>query len=341
MVEGVKQAVVLAGGEGTRLRPLTNDRPKPMLPVLGRPCIEYVLRSLEEAGIGEIQVACGYRSDALVDSLRSFGGRAELRFAFEDRPAGTAGAVKLLEGSLEGTFVVASGDVLADVSISDLVRSHREKGAFVTMALTTVQRPEEFGIVGLDHDGRIERFKEKPPKEEIFSNMVNAGIYVLEREALDFIPPGKMFDFSKNLFPLLLGLGKPMFGALLKGMWKDIGRPSDLIEANIEMASRRGRFTPSEAIVPPAHLGDGVEMARGASVRRAVLGSGVVLGRGTEVTNSLLMDRCRLGDGCRIMGCAIGNDCYVGDSSTLIDCVLADGVNVPTGSDMEGERLEP
>ena len=146
-----------------------------------------------------------------------------MRFAFEDHPAGTAGAVKLLEKELGATIVVVSGDVLADVDIRSLVATHRRKGALATMALTTVDRPEEFGIVGLDDEGRIVRFKEKPKTEEVFSNLINAGIYVLDKRALQYIPEGERYDFSKQLFPKLLERSEPLYGMMLAVRPRSLG----------------------------------------------------------------------------------------------------------------------
>lgn len=341
MERDVRQAVVLAGGKGTRLRPLTDNRPKPLLPILGKPCIEYALRSLVEAGIEEIFVACGYRANDLVSSITELDlGVRKLVFAFEDEPAGTAGAVKLLETRLEGTFVVASGDVLADVNMGDLIAYHRTKGAFGTMALTTAERPEEFGIVGLDQNGRIERFKEKPAPEEVFSNLINAGIYVLEPDSLDCIPEGEMYDFSKNLFPKLLGMGKPLFGAPIQGMWKDIGRPSDLIEANIQMASRRGVYPQLDGIEPPAHVGQETELGKDVRIHNSVIGSSVTTGHSVRVIDSLVMDGCRLGDGCVVMGSVLGTGGVVGEGARLANVVLGDGAQIPPGSIIEKESLE-
>lgn len=341
MEQGVRQAVVLAGGKGTRLRPLTDNRAKPLLPILGKPCIEYALRSLVEAGIEEIFVACGYRANDLVSSLTELDlGGTKLVFAFEDEPAGTAGAVKLLEARLEGTFVVASGDVLADVNMGDLITYHRSKGAFGTMALTTAERPEEFGIVGLDQNGRIERFKEKPAREEVFSNLINAGIYVLEPDSLNCIPEGEMYDFSKNLFPKLLDMGKPLFGAPIQGMWKDIGRPSALIEANIQMASRRGVYPPIEGIEPPAHVGRETELGKGVRIRNSVIGSSVRTGPSVRVIDSLVMDGCHIGAGCVIRGSVLGTECVVGEGARLINVVLGDGAQISPGTILEKESLE-
>jgi len=351
--------VVLAGGEGTRLRPLTNTRPKPLLPVLGRPCVEYAIRSLASAGIEQVFLACGYRSADIVAVLgdgKDLG--IELVYAFEDEPAGTAGAVKLLGDKLEGTFVVASGDVLVDVDLSEILRLHRDKGAIATIALTEVDTPQEFGIVGLDESSRIIRFKEKPAPAEVFSNLINAGIYVLQTDVLDYIPDGEKFDFSKNLFPSLLDAGRPLFGSKLDGLWKDIGRPGDLLEANIKMAAKRGKrieiegvsifgsvcattFSANGAVLEgPLYLGDGVKVGEGTRLSSSAIGSGTVIGKGSEIHGSLVMDRCNLSDNCIIKGSLIGERCNVGGGVALVNSVLGDGVTLEGPISLEGKTLE-
>lgn len=354
-----KQAVVLAGGKGTRLRPLTNTRPKPLLPVLGRPCVEYVIRSLAEAGVEEVFLTCGYRSQDMVDALGSgeqFG--VDIVMCFEESPAGTAGAVKLLEDRLEDTFVVASGDVLADVDLRALVEGHRANRAHATMALTTVERTEEFGIVGLDDRGRIVRFKEKPRPEESFSNLINAGIYVLEREVVGEIPAGEMYDFSKQLFPRLLEAGRPLYGAPLEGLWKDIGRPRDLLDANVQMAERKGRPLEVEGarcrgnivagtfsahgcqVDGPAYIGEGASIGRGARLSSCAVGERSAVGPDSAVDDSFLMDGVALGSGCSVRGSLLGRGCRIGDGVELIDCVLGDGVAVEGPSRLVGRTLE-
>jgi mannose-1-phosphate guanylyltransferase len=293
--------------------------------------------------------------DALGDG-RQFG--LDMRFAFEDHPAGTAGAVKLLEGSLGDTVVVVSGDVLADVDIRSLVEVHRRKRAVATMALSTVDRPEEFGIVGLDDDGRIVRFKEKPRTEEVFSNLINAGIYVLERKAVENIPAEEKFDFSKQLFPKLLGMGEPLYGVPLSGLWKDIGRPRDLLDANLRMAERRGRevhipgatctgrIVASEIqaegceITGPAYLGYGAIVRSDARLSSCALGDRTEVGVNTRIDDSFLMDGCAVGRGCVIQGSLLGRGCVIGDGAVLDSAVLGDGVRVDKGAEVRGRTIE-
>jgi len=337
---GAKQAVVLAGGEGTRLRPLTTTRPKPLLPVLGVPCIEYVIRSLAEAGIEQVFLACGYRSEDIRKALgegNSFG--VEIEMAFEKEPMGTAGAVKLLEGRLEGTFVVGSGDTLTDADLGDLIDFHLRKRAEATMGLTEVEHPEQFGIVGVSPEGRIERFKEKPRTEEVFSRVINAGTYVLEPEVLHMVPAGIKYDFSRNLYMDMLEKGRGLFATPLKGYWKDIGRPSDLYLANMDMASRRPptKAPPGALVAGNCHFGPGVTAAE-ATVKDSAVGRGCVL-EGT-VERSLLLDKVLVGSGASIIGCIIGEGCHIGDGASLRDCVLGDGVTVFKGTVLAGTNVE-
>ena len=355
---GIKQAVIMAGGEGTRLKPLTNTRPKPLLPVLGRPCIDYVINSLASAGVEEIFLACGYRSQDIVNSLGDathYG--AKIVYAYEDTPMGTAGAVKLLQGKLHGTFLVGSGDTLTDADLGQLIEFHREKNAFVTMALTEVERPEQFGIVGVNTEGHIERFKEKPKPEEVFSNVINAGTYVIEPEALDHIPSATKYDFSKNLFPDLLQQGKTLCASPLKGYWKDIGRPRDLFQANIDLAERRGQnitirgalckgkiagsgFNAEGAkLFGPVFVGTATRLGKGTSVIRSAIGKESTVGERAMIEDSLMLDRCQIGAGAILKGSILGEGCVIGPGVSLVDSVLGDGVKLDGPISLEGRSL--
>jgi mannose-1-phosphate guanylyltransferase len=359
MTHGITQAVVLAGGEGTRLRPLTNNRPKPLLPILGRPCVEYTLRALGAAGIQKVYLACGYKSTDVVKAL----GEGEklgidLVYAFEEVPMGTAGAVKLLENELPESFVVAMGDVLMDIDFEHLIRFHTESKATATIALTEVEQPEQFGIVGIEENGRISRFKEKPRKEEAFSNLINAGVYVLQREAFSFVPEATKFDFSKNLFPRLMAEGSPLYGSKLRGMWHDIGNPNDLLRANLAMADRKGVeryifgtdiegkvfgsrfFARGAKLRGPVYLGDEVRVGEGALVSKAAIGQESVVEGGAKVADSLLMSNCLVRRGASVVGCVIGDNCLIDEGVTLKDCVLGDDVNVKGQTVLEGKTLE-
>ena len=359
LISGLKEAVVLAGGEGTRLRPLTNNRPKPLLPVLGRPCIEYSLRALSSAGIEIIDLACAYKGKEVVNQLgdgKDLG--LNIEYAFEETPMGTAGAVKLLEGKLPEAFVVVMGDTLMDIDFQKVISFHQQSKAMVTIALTEVSNPTEYGIVGLDNKSRIVRFKEKPAQAEVFSNLINAGVYVIQKEAFRYVPEGVKFDFSKNLFPKLLEMGHPLYGVRLQGMWKDIGRPRDLLDANLQMAGRRGterridgvesegricatRFSANGAkIIGPVYLGDNVTLAGGVIISSSAIGGGSSIEADARISDSLLLDDCLVMSSSRIIGSIIGQGCEVGSGVTLTNCVLGDEVTVDGPIELEGRTLE-
>ncbi|HEY8192324.1 MAG TPA: nucleotidyltransferase family protein, partial [Gaiellaceae bacterium] len=203
------KAVVMAGGEGTRLRPLTSNQPKPMVPIVGKPCMEHILELLRDHGLEQVIVTLAF----LPQAIRGYFGTGEtlgmeIEYSVEETPLGTAGSVRLASDRLDETFLVISGDALCDFDLSALIRFHQEKGAAATIGLKSVENPLEFGIVVTDEDGRIERFLEKPSWSQVFSDTINTGVYVLEPEVLRHIPEGRPFDFSKELFPLLLEMGR-------------------------------------------------------------------------------------------------------------------------------------
>src|SRR5207247_5081971 len=218
------RAVVMAGGEGTRLRPLTSNQPKPMVPIVGKPCMEHILELLREHGMTDVVITVAF----LPQAIRSYFGDGsalgmQIGYSVEESPLGTAGSVRLAAKQLDETFLVISGDALCDVDLSKLVEFHKERGAAVTIGLKSVENPLEFGIVVTDEEGRIERFLEKPSWGQVFSDTINTGIYVLEPEVLKHVPADRPFDFSKELFPYLLEMGRPLYGHVMDGYWQDIG----------------------------------------------------------------------------------------------------------------------
>lgn len=356
------RAVILAGGEGTRLKPLTYKRPKPLIPIAGEPCVDYVIKSLVAAGFTRIIVTTGYMSDTLIKSIgdgKKFG--ASILYAFEEIPAGTAGAVKNVGEFLDSTFVVASGDVLADVDIKALFDYHKEKKAVATMALTEVDNPTEFGIVGLDNDNRIVKFKEKPKEEEVFSNLINAGIYILEPEVLDFIPENQMFDFSKNVFPKLLDNDKPVYGAPISGLWMDIGRPHDLLNATFEVVQRNGKEMEIEdiniegkivigdavklekdvTIKGPCYIGSGIEVGRNTTLDRACIYDNIKIDRGVTIQNSIIMKGSCIGWRGEVVNSIVSNNCILEDDVKLTGSIIGEGVRIKKHSVMTDANISP
>src|SRR5205823_906804 len=256
------KAVVMAGGEGTRLRPLTSNQPKPMVPVVGKPCMEHILELLKQHGFDEAIVTLAFMPQA----IRSYFGDGEglglaIEYSVEESPLGTAGSVRLASDKLDETFLVISGDALCDVDLGEIVRVHREREAAVTIGLKSVDNPLEFGIVVTDEDGRIERFLEKPSWGQVFSDTINTGIYVLEPEVLRHVPANRPYDFSKKLFPLLLEMGRPIYGYSMEGYWQDIGNLDLYRQAYFDALEGNVRLNiPGIRLRGNIWLGEGVEL---------------------------------------------------------------------------------
>src|SRR5437667_1859303 len=256
------KAVVMAGGEGTRLRPLTSNQPKPMVPIVGKPCMEHILELLREHGMTDVIVTVAF----LPQAIRSYFGEGDtlgmsIGYSVEESPLGTAGSVRLAAKQLDETFLVISGDALCDVDLSALVAFHRERGAAVTIGLKSVDNPLEFGIVVTDDEGRIERFLEKPSWSQVFSDTINTGIYVLEPEVLRHVPTDRPYDFSKELFPYLLEMGRPLYGYVFDGYWQDIGNLDQFRQANFDALDERVRLNvPGIRLRGNLWLGEGVEL---------------------------------------------------------------------------------
>lgn len=351
----------MAGGKGVRLKPLTNDLPKPMVPVGPRRCIDFVIRSLTKGGIDEVIVTTGYLSERVIRGIADGASHGvNVVYSFEDEPLGTAGGVKHVGPFLgKEPFVVASGDVLADVNIRALVLRHeenRKNGAVATIALTRVADPTQYGIVGLGKEGRIERFKEKPRPAQVFSDLVNAGIYVVEPEVLDEIPARQPFDFSKDLWPDLLERGSPIFGELIEGFWMDVGRPEDLIQANLIVIKREGRKFAGQTHATViegkrVRLGEGVKLAgavmlgnlvrvgEGAAITDAAIHDATTLGREAVVERSLVLEDGEVGAGAAIRNSILGAGAVVGAGASLDGCVIGEGAVVDAGAVLKGARI--
>src|SRR5438552_11104743 len=256
------KAVVMAGGEGTRLRPRTSNQPKPMVPIVGKPCMEHILELLKQHGLSEVIVTVAF----LPQAIRGYFGDGEslgmkVGYSVEESPLGTAGSVRLAADQLDETFLVISGDALCDIDLTALIDFHKEKGAAVTIGLKSVDNPLEFGIVVTDEDGRIERFLEKPSWGQVFSDTINTGIYVMEPEALSHVPADGPYDFSTQLFPLLLEMGRPLYGHVCGGYWQDIGNLDQYRQANFDALDEKVRLNiPGIRLRGNIWIGEGVEI---------------------------------------------------------------------------------
>ena len=317
------KTIIMAGGEGSRLRPITCGRPKPMAPVANRPMMAHIVDLLKKHGFTEIGVTLQYKPEYIRNYFGDGSGfQVHLRYFMEETPLGTAGSVKNAQSFLDRTFLVISGDALTDIDLTRAVEFHRRRGALATLVLTRVSCPLEYGVVITRADGAITRFLEKPGWGEVFSDTVNTGIYVLEPEVLDYIPPGQMFDFSKDLFPLLLRMKKPLFGAVLPGYWCDVGNLAQYLQAQQDVLTGRVQtaLTAREA-APGIWLGEGVELHP-----RARLEGPVLIGDGSYVGEEAVIEPYTV----------IGQGCLVREKASLKRSVLWNNVFVGAGARLRG-----
>ena len=320
----------MAGGEGTRLRPLTSNQPKPMLPMANRPMMEHVINLLRQHGFEDIVVTVAFMANA----IRSyFGDGSEfgvrMVYATEETPLGTAGSVRNARDELDERFVVISGDVLTDIDLTDVVDYHDSKGALATIALKAVEDPLEFGIVITHEDGSIERFLEKPTWGQVFSDTINTGIYVLEPEIFDFIPEGRAVDFSEEVFPAVLEAEKPLFGYVAEGYWEDVGTleaylrsHQDILDEKVAVQvsgfplrpgvwlGKGAEVDPTAEVRGPAIIGDNCHIgADGVLGSYCVIGANVRIGDNTSLERTVVHDNAFLGAGVRLDGCVLGRSC--------------------------------
>ncbi|NLZ38480.1 MAG: NTP transferase domain-containing protein [Firmicutes bacterium] len=350
------KVIIMAGGEGSRLRPLTCDRPKPMVPLVNRPMMEHIVALLKRHNLTEIGVTLQYLPEQIKKYFadgREFG--VNMRYYIEDIPLGTAGSVKNAASFLDETFLVISGDALTDFDLQKAITFHRQKGGLATIVLTSVDNPLEYGIVITDTEDRITQFLEKPSWGEVFSDTVNTGIYILEPEVLQFIPAKTKFDFSQDLFPLLMAKGYPLYGYVAEGYWCDIGNLQQYHQAHLDILQGRvkidldakeiapGVFVEENVVIAddaqitgPVFIGRGAhikEKARVeeysvigaqttvdsyASVKRSLCWRNVYIAPQAEIRGAILANRVRVLRGASLFeGAVVGDDTVVGENCRL------------------------
>ncbi len=348
-ISACPQAVVLVGGEGTRLRPITSRVPKPVAPLLDRPMLVYLLEHLRRFGIERVVFSTGFLADAIraaVGDGSAFG--LDVRYVVEDAPLGTAGAIKNAQSEIDdGPFLAFNGDVLSEVDLTELVDFHRAHRALATIFLTPVEDPRRYGMVELAADGSIVQFLEKPGSDVASGALINAGVYVLEPEVLELVPPGKLFSIERGVFPELASRGR-LFGYAGSGYWRDIGTPDSYLEAHFDILQRTfevplaGRVGESyilvspEAVVedgarvvPPAYVGPGARLAAGARVGPlAVVGRGSAVGEKAAVVESVLQEDVRIGAGCSIERTVVVRRASIGAGSHLSHAVIGEACRV-------------
>jgi mannose-1-phosphate guanylyltransferase len=354
------QAVILVGGEGTRLRPLTSTVPKPVVPLVDRPFIAYMLEWLRDHGVDDVIMSCGF----LATSVRNVLGdgsayRMRLRFVEEPEPRGTGGALKYAQELLDERFLMLNGDVLTDFDLSAQLEQHAATGATATLALVGVADPSAYGLVRLEDNRAVREFVEKPRPDEIDTNLISAGAYVLERSVLDLIPAERPVSIEREVWPRLVGAG--LYGFPADAYWLDIGTPErylqgtfDILEGNVRTrvgellgasfvaidddARVRGR------VIPPAVVGRACTIDDGAHVGSlVVLGEGVSVGRGSTIERSVVLQGGAIGDGCRLRDCIVAAGARIGDGTEVSGgAVLGEGVTVGADNMLsQGLRLSP
>ena len=328
------KALVLVGGFGTRLRPLTLTTPKQMLPIAGRPMIEWVVGRLADHGVDEVVLSLGYRPDAFIEAYPDeVCAGLPIRYVTEPEPRGTAGAVRFAadEVGFDDTFLVLNGDVLTDLDISALVDFHRSRGAEATISLHKVEDPSAFGVVPTDDEGRVIAFVEKPPREEAPTDLINAGTYVVEPSVLDLIEPGREVSIERETFPAIVDRCG-LYAMAADTYWLDTGTPQLYVTANLDVITGRRAGASAEPVrgdvarsarVVDSVIGVGSTVGTDAAVVASVVMNGVHIGEGAAIEDSVLMDGVRIGAGARVTGCS----------------VIGAGEEVAAGAQLDGDRV--
>lgn len=325
------QALILAGGKGTRLRPLTVYTPKPIVPICNRPFLLYQIDTLKRAGITDITLSLSYQPHKIEQQLgdgSDYG--VKIKYTVEPQPLGTAGAYKFAEELIREPTVVFNGDILTDLDLENVIKQHQERKATATIVLTPVENPSAYGLVETEADGRVRRFLEKPKANEISVNTINAGTYVLEPKVLDFIPAGENYSFEYGLFPGLLTRGEPFYAYIPQfSYWLDIGTPARYLQAHLDLLAnrvtsfslphRRGNFDAATAaqIDELSIIGDDCVIKPGVEIINSVLGPGCYVEEKARIVNSVLWSHNRVGTGAEISHAIIGRGCHIGRSSSV------------------------
>ncbi len=357
------QAVILAGGKGTRLHPLTTNTPKPMVNLFDKPVLEHTIELLKQHGINDIVITLAYKADQIINH---FGGGTKwgvnIQYALEDVPKGTAGGLRSLQPVLSDTFVVISGDAVTDFDLSSAIDFHRSKSAIATMLLYSVDDPSQFGIVETETDGRIQRFLEKPKPTETFTNTVNTGIYVLEPSIIDWIPYDRAYDFSRDLFPRFLENREPFYAIRADGYWCDVGNLAQYRNVHFDAMTGRvklkipasqvangvwlGRdadIEPSVRLTSPLYVGSGASIEKDAELGRfTVIGNMSLIRRKAQVTQSVIGARTMIGENSQVFGSVLGNGYRLADGRHLDDeIVVPDDSSSELRAEIDSRHLSP
>lgn len=332
------KAVVLVGGEGTRLRPLTETIPKPLLPFMNRPFLDHVLDHLAEHGIDEVVCSSPYLEAVFHSFLETRKGRApSVRWITEAEPLGTAGAIAGARDFLGGTYLALNGDILTDMDLGALVEMHRARNALATIALHRVDDARPFGLVETEPDGRVVAFREKP--QDPVPGAINAGVYVLEPGALAGVPAGRMVSIERETYPDLIARDQPVYAAVGSGYWLDLGTPEAYLQAHVDALD--GRIAEYRGVARP-YLAPGARVEAGAVVGpHVVMGPGAVVEAGAEVDRSVLHEGATVAGEARVTSSILGPGAAVGAGAEVRGSMLAEGAEAADGARLAGERVSP
>jgi len=346
------KAVIMAGGFGTRIQPLTHSIPKPMLPVMNVPMMENVMKQLKKAGINEFVILLYYKPEVIKNHFKD-GSKwgVKIDYVLPDADYGTAGAVGFAREFLDTTFIIVSGDLVTDFDFKKIIEYHKKRDSKLTITLTSVENPLQFGVVIVNEDGKIEKFLEKPSWGEVFSDTINTGIYVIEPEILEFIPKEEPFDFAKDLFPLLMQKGIDLLGYTLDGYWRDVGNPDSYREVHLDIfkekvnylipgkkikylegilyVSEDTKIDKSVEIIDTVVIGKNVKIGKNVRLHNVVIGDNVEIGNNTKIRNSILWNDIKIGKKCVFDYTVICNDNIIGDMvNAKYGLILAEGCKV-------------
>jgi len=322
------QAVILAGGLGTRLRPLTYTTPKPLLPVMNEPMVVRLINTFPK-NVDKVVLAVSYMTDKIQAFFDAHDIGREVVLVEEKEPLGTGGAVKNVEREIDDTFLVFNGDVISSIDLDGIVNFHKNKGGLGTISMWEVEDPTRFGIIGTDEDDRITRFFEKPKPEEVFSHWINAGVYVLEPEVLGSMEPGKVISIEREIFPPLAEKGK-LYGLKFRGYWLDAGTPDAYLASHrvllVEAQPPVPELGNEVKIIPPILMGENCTINDEADIGPyACLGNDIEVGGGTKISNSVLLGRSIIGKNIALVNCIVGYDCTIKDDVKIeAGTVIAD-----------------
>ncbi len=354
------KALILVGGLGTRLRPLTINTPKAMMPVVGKPFMAHVIAHLKDHGVAEVILTRGHLAGQMEHYFGDGAGMGiKIVYVDETRPLGTAGGIKNCQAYLDSTFFVLNGDVFSTIDLSAMLRAHREKDAIATIALVPVDNPAAFGLVETEGDGRIRRFIEKPKPDEVTTDMINAGCYILEPEVLDYIKPDTNTSIERETFQLLLKDQRPFYAFNdRQAYWIDMGNRDKYFELNVDILSGKCRCAAS--LPPGVHLGEGVivdgtarldgnviignhcRVGAGAKISGpAVLGAECVVGADVSIDRSIIWSGVSFGEGAVVESSIIAGGCRISPRNHITASALADGVYTPPDIILEASQIWP